>query len=94
MRLTSIVAIYTLFWALSFFLVLPFRLQRRGVSGGEAHVPGQVESAPPRFSFGRTCAWTTIVAVVLFGLYYANYVEQWVPVETFDLVPRGVLEAH
>ena len=92
MRFASIIAIYTLFWSLSFFLVLPFRLQRRDVE--EVHVPGQAESAPPRFSFGRTCLWTTIVAAVLFGLYYLNYVWGWVPVQTFDLVPRSVIEGR
>lgn len=92
MRLTSIVAIYTLFWSLSFFLVLPFRLQRRDIE--DVHVFGQAESAPPRFSFGRTCLWTTIVAAILFGIYYGNYVAGWVPVQAFDLVPRSVIEGQ
>lgn len=92
MRLTSIVAIYTLFWAMSFFLVLPFRLQSRGVE--DVQVPGQAESAPPRFSFGRTCAWTTIVAIVLFGLFYLNYVIGWLPVDRLNFVPDRVLEGR
>jgi predicted secreted protein len=91
MRLSSIVAIYTLFWAMSFFFVLPFRLQSEGQ---DAHVPGQAEGAPPKFSFARTAKWTTLVAAVLFGLYYANYVYQWVPVQTFNFVPDSVLEGH
>ena len=73
-----------MFWAFSFFVVLPFRLQVPGAS--TAHVPGQAESAPPSFSFGRTAKWTTLVAAVLFGLYYGNYVYGWVPVETFDFL--------
>jgi predicted secreted protein len=83
MRPGSIVAIYFLFWALSFFLVLPFRLRSEGE---DRVIPGQAPSAPPMFSFVRTAKWTTLVAFVLFGLYYGNYVYQWVPVETFDLV--------
>ena len=89
MRWSSIVAIYTLFWALSFFFVLPFRLQ---AEGKDEIIPGQAESAPPKFSFARTAKWTTLVAVVLFGLYYANYVYQWVPVQSFNFVPDSVLE--
>lgn len=81
MRWTSIVAIYTLFWALSFFFVLPFRLRGKGE---ERVVPGQSRGAPLSFSFARTAKWTTFVAAVLFGLYYGNYVYGWVPVETFD----------
>jgi predicted secreted protein len=83
MRWTSIVAIYFLFWALSFFLVLPFRLRREGE---DRTIPGQSRGAPPMFSFARTAKWTTLVAAVLFGLYYGNYVYQWMPVETFDVV--------
>ena len=84
MKLTSISAIFMLFWAMSFFLVLPFRLQSR--SGPDEKIPGQAESAPPSFSFGRTAKWTTIVALVLFALYYANYVNGWLPVQSLDLV--------
>jgi len=83
MRWSSIAAIYFLFWALSFFLVLPFRLRKEGE---DRVVPGQSRGAPPSFSFARTAKWTTLVALVLFGLYYVNYVNQWVPVETFDFV--------
>ena len=83
MRWTSIAAIYFLFWAFSFFLVLPFRLQREGE---DRFIPGQSRGAPPLFSFARTTKWTTVVSVVTFGLYYANYVYNWVPVETFDFV--------
>ena len=76
-------AIYLLFWWGSLFLVLPFRL--RSSAEPEEHIPGQAESAPPRFSFGRTALWTTIIAALLFALYYANYVNGWVTAEFFDL---------
>ena len=92
MRLTSVVAIYTLFWAMSFFLVLPFRLQTR--TGEDRTVPGQAESAPPRFSFARTCGWTTIASAVLFGLFYLNYVFGWLPVERLDFIPDRVIEGR
>lgn len=82
MKFTSILAIYALFWTLALFFVLPFRL--RSGSQPEEHVPGQVESAPPRFSFARTCLWTSIVAACMCGLYYANYVNGWIGPEAVD----------
>jgi len=82
MKFTSILAIYALFWSMTFFFVLPFRL--RSSNQPEVYVPGQAESAPPRFSFARTCFWTTIASVVLFGLYYANYVNGWLDVKVLD----------
>ena len=92
MKLTSIIAIYALFWAFSFFLVLPFRYGKMGRQ--DEQVRGQATSAPPSFNFGRTALWTTIVSAVLFGLYYLNYVTGIIPVETFDLVPRSMLEGR
>jgi len=91
MRWSSILAIYVLFWAMSFFLVLPFRLRSEGQ---DEVVPGQASGAPPAFSFARTAKWTTLVAAILFGLYYANYVYQWLPVQALDWVPDRVLEGN
>jgi len=45
MRWSSIAAIYTLFWAMSFFLVLPFRLRSEGE---DRAIPGQAPSADAR----------------------------------------------
>lgn len=83
MRITSIIAIYLLFWWGCLFLVLPFRL--RSSAEPEAHVPGQAESATPRFSVWRTVLWTTVVATVLFALFYLNYVQGWLTADLFDL---------
>ena len=88
MRFGSALAIYALFWSLSLFFVLPFRL--RSSDEPDVSVSGQAESAPPRFSFGRTALWTTIVSAVLFALYYANYVNGWIGVEAIDFFsPEG-----
>ena len=83
MNTYAIFAIYVLFWWTALFVVLPFRL--RSSDEPEAHVPGQVESATPRFSVGRTVLWTTIVSIVAFAIFYANYVNGWVSVGFFDL---------
>jgi predicted secreted protein len=83
MRWTSIVAIYLLFWALSVFLVLPFGVRTHEEAGAE-RVPGQADSAPHCYSFGKLVLRTTIVAAVLFGLYYANYVNGWITPADMD----------
>lgn len=85
MQITSIIAIYFLFWALSAFLVLPFGVKTPDETG-EALVPGQAESAPSNFSPKRLVIRATIVSALLFGLYYANYVNGWVTVENIDFV--------
>jgi predicted secreted protein len=82
-RLTSILAIYVLFWTMSLFLVLPFGV-RTSEEAGEERGPGHAESAPHSFSFGTAALRATIVSAVLFGLYYANWSYGWIGVDTLD----------
>ncbi len=84
MRWTSIIAIYCLFWVLSAFLVLPFGV-RTGEEEGHAKVAGQAESAPAQFSFGRIARRATVVSLVLFGLFYLNYVNGWILAADLDV---------
>jgi predicted secreted protein len=84
MKLTSIIAIYTLFWVMSAFLVLPFGVRTPHELGHDI-VPGQVESAPGNFSPQRIILRATVLAVVLFGLFYANYVNGWIGIADLDI---------
>ena len=83
MRLGSILAIYALFWVMSLFLVLPFGI-RTDEEAGVERSPGHAESAPHGFSFARAALRATIVSVLLFGLFYANYIYGWVSVDMLD----------
>ncbi len=83
MKLTSILAIYTLFWVFSAFLVLPFGIRTHEEAGIEK-VPGQADSAPAEFRPGRIVIRATIVAAVLFAIYYANYVQGWITPQDLD----------
>jgi predicted secreted protein len=88
MRWQSALAIYFLFWSFSVFLVLPFGVRTAHEAGAEL-VPGQAESAPHEFRPGRIALWTTLVATVLFGLYYLNYVNGWLTAEMLDWLHPG-----
>ena len=87
MRWTSITAIYVLFWTISLFLVLPFGV-RTSEEAGVAVAPGHAESAPHEFSFGRVALRATIVASLLFGLFYANYHFGWIGAADLDWLNR------
>lgn len=85
MQPVSMIAIYFLFWFLSLFLVLPWGVKTDREVGIEPG-PGHAESAPHRFSFGKLALRTTIVAAVLFGLFYANYRFGWIGTDFLDFV--------
>jgi len=88
MNWKSTLAIYMLFWAFSVFLVLPFGVRTANQSDVEM-VPGQAQSAPVEFNFGRIAIRTTIVATVLFTFFYFNYLYGWVTADMLDWTQWG-----
>jgi predicted secreted protein len=76
MRLGSILAIYMLFWVMSFFLVIPFGIRTDEEAGVES-APGHADSAPHKFSFLKAVLRATLLSAVLFGLFFLNYVYGW-----------------
>ena len=84
MKLTSALAIYFLFWVMSAFFVLPFGVRTHDDEQAEL-IPGQVSSAPVNFDPKTIALRTTVVSLVLFGLYYLNYVQGWLTIEDIDV---------
>jgi predicted secreted protein len=87
MKLTSIVAIYFLFFAFSAFLLLPFGV-KTDEEAGTPKVAGQADSAPHRFDIKHHLMMAAILAVVLFALYYANWAFGWITPGDLDFYHR------
>lgn len=93
MQLTSVLAIYALFWVMAGFLVMPFGIrthQEDGVTVGRGHA----DSAPTNFRPGRVALRATVLSAVLTALFYANYVNGWVTASDLNFVqpPRHIIE--
>ena len=88
MKLTSIVAIYFLFFAFSAFVLLPFGV-RTDEEAGTPKVPGQADSAPHRFSLKRHLLKAVILAIILFGIYYADWTYGWITPDALDFYHRS-----
>ena len=88
MRVTSIIAIYCLFWVLSAMLVLPIGNRTHADEEAEGKdsgmVPGQAASAPLNFRPKRVAKRATILSVVLFGLFYLNFVNGWITADDLN----------
>ena len=87
MKWTSVLAIYSLFWVLSAFLMLPFGVQTHDEAGIDK-IPGQADSAPANFRPGRIAIRATVLAAVLGGVYVANYVYGWIGPEDLNVFGR------
>ena len=88
MAWTSIIAIYSLFWVLSAFIILPFGIKSHTEAGVEI-VKGQADGAPVNFRPLRVVLLTTALSTVLFLLFYFNYTNQWVTAEDIDIFGSG-----
>lgn len=84
MKLTSIVAIYFLFWVMTAFFLLPFGVRTHEEVGAEK-TPGQADSAPANFRPGRLALRATAISAVLTALYVLNYTQGWVGIEALDV---------
>jgi predicted secreted protein len=87
MQITSIAAIYFLFFVMSAFVMLPFGVRTADEAGVEK-VPGQAESAPVNFRPGKVAARAAVVAAVLTGLFVANYQNGWITAADIDILPK------
>ena len=77
MKVTSMIAIYALFWVVSAFILLPFGVKTHD-EAGIPKIPGQADSAPANFQPGKVAFRATLLSAVLCGLYIANYFNGWV----------------
>ena len=83
MSIGSALAVYFLFFVFTAFLTLPFGV-RTDEEVGAARVAGQAESAPHRFELQKHLVRSALISLLLFALFYANWVEGWVTADAFD----------
>ena len=83
MALTSISAIYFLFFAFSAFVLLPFGV-RTDEEAGAPKVAGQADSAPHCFDIKRHLLKSALLGLILFAIYYANWTYGWITPDDLD----------
>ncbi|HEY6994397.1 MAG TPA: DUF1467 family protein [Xanthobacteraceae bacterium] len=71
MSLATAIAIYFIIWWVVLFAVLPWGVRSQHESGAVA--PGSDPGAPAIPRLKRKLVWTTIVAAVVFALWYVVY---------------------
>jgi predicted secreted protein len=76
---TTILAIYFLIWWTVLFAVLPWGIKSQHETGEIA--PGTDPGAPTITGFKSKLIWTTILATVVFAVFYGVYVTRLVTLE-------------
>jgi predicted secreted protein len=82
-QLSSIIAIYFLFFSASAFILLPFGVKTDEEVGAEK-IAGQADSAPHRFDVKRHLMKAALLGLVLFAIYYVNWTYGWVTPDDLD----------
>ena len=84
MKWTSMLAIYALFWVMAAIFMLPFGVRTHD-EAGLPKVPGQADSAPVEFRPRQIARRASVLGLVFFALYYANYVNGWISTDDLDV---------
>jgi predicted secreted protein len=74
------IAVFFVIWWLVLFLTLPFGV-RTPHETGESMVEGQASSAPQKPQLLKKMMATTLISLLLFGLFYLNYTMGWFTIE-------------
>jgi predicted secreted protein len=82
-KITSMIAIYALFWVMTAFIMLPFGVKTHD-EAGIPKVPGQADSAPANFQPGKLALRASLIALAVTVIYIANYGYGWLTVADLD----------
>lgn len=86
MEITSILAVYFLFFVMTAFIMLPFGVRTADEEGVEK-VPGQADSAPVNFRPGPLVMRATGIAIVLTTLFVLNFEYGWITADDLNVFP-------
>ncbi|WP_260922332.1 DUF1467 family protein [Novosphingobium sp. 9] len=85
MKPLSMLAVYWLLWVFSAFLVMPFGLRTPDEVRDHDIGKGHADSAPVNFRPRRIAIRATVLAAILFALFYLNAREGWVTFADLNL---------
>lgn len=83
MTITAALVLYSVTWFMVFFCVLPVRFESQGDRGQV--MPGTPASAPEDAMIGKKARITTVIATVLFGLFYLIITSGLITIDNMDI---------
>lgn len=86
MGITSAIVLFAVVWFMTFFVVLPLRMQTQGEAGHV--VPGTHKSAPADAQIGRKARITTYFAVPIWAALVVIILSGWISVRDLDWFER------
>jgi predicted secreted protein len=84
MTITAALVLYSVFWFLTFYIVLQLRTRTQADAGGEV-VPGTPQSAAATEDVGRSARIATVYTTVIWGVVVAIILSGWITIEDIDV---------
>jgi predicted secreted protein len=85
MTITAALVLYSVFWFLTFYIVLQLRT-RTQADAGEEVVPGTPRSAAATEDVGRSARIATLYATGLWGIVVGIILSGWITIEDLDIL--------
>lgn len=82
MGVVSGLVLFAVIWAMTFLIVLPFRVQTQGDAG--EIVPGTHSGAPEQHNLKQKAVVTTIIAVIVWAIIATIILSGWISVRDID----------
>ncbi|MGR3802399.1 DUF1467 family protein [Marinibacterium profundimaris] len=86
MSITAGLVLFVVIWFLTFFVVLPLRLQTQGEAGEV--VPGTHSGAPENHNLKKKAVITTVAAAVIWAIIATIIITGMIEVRDFDWFHR------
>ena len=86
MSITAGLVLFVVIWFLTFFVVLPLRLQTQGEAGEV--VPGTHSGAPANHNLKKKAVITTVAAAVIWAIIATIIITGMIEVRDFDWFHR------
>ncbi|MCW1951912.1 MAG: DUF1467 family protein [Octadecabacter sp.] len=86
MGITSAIVLFAVVWFMTFFVVLPLRMQTQSEAGDV--VPGTPKSAPADAQIGRKARITTYFAIPIWVVLVVIILSGWISVRDLDWFER------
>jgi predicted secreted protein len=86
MSITAALVLFAVVWFMTFFIVLPIRVQAQHEAGQV--VPGTPPGAPAGFVVRRKARQTTLIAIVVWAILAATIMSGTITVRDLDFLGR------
>lgn len=85
MTITAALVLYSVFWFLTFYIVLQLRTRTQADAGGEV-VPGTPRSAAATEDVGRSARIATLYATAIWAVIIGIIMSGWITIEDIDIL--------